>query len=171
MIASAIALKPKLLIADEPTPPLDVTLQTKVLELLKEIQAESSIILITHDLLVVERVADRVVVMQAGRIVESGTSRDVMRNPQHEYTRRLPATIPGRAGFSATVPRSAPFLEVQGVSKIYGDLARQVARLKTQPARAVDDASFAVSKGDTLGVVGESGLGKIDPRTHDPRSG
>ena len=102
MIASAIALKPDLLIADEPTSALDVTVEAQVLDLLKEIQRESGmgLVIITHNLSVVERIADRVVVMQAGRIVESGPVREVMDAPSHPYTQKLLDSVPGRHGFS-----------------------------------------------------------------------
>ena len=102
MIASAIALKPDLLIADEPTSALDVTVEAQVLDLLKEIQRESGmgLVIITHNLSVVERIADRVVVMQAGRIVESGPVAEVMSAPSHPYTRKLLDSVPGRHGFS-----------------------------------------------------------------------
>ena len=164
MIASAIALQPKLLIADEPTSALDVTVQARVLDLLKEIQRASdmAIVMITHDLAVVERVADRVVVMQQGRIVERGAAREVLADPQHPYTRKLVDAVPGRHGFAAA-PQAAPatpLLEVRNVSRVYGPLKRGFFGGDTAPVKAVDDATFTMVKGETLGVVGESGSGK-----------
>ncbi|MGA0541932.1 ABC transporter ATP-binding protein [Neotabrizicola sp. VNH66] len=164
MIASAIALKPQLLIADEPTSALDVTVQARVLDLLKEIQTEDgmAMVLITHDLSVVERVADQMVVMQQGRIVERGPARQVLADPQHDYTRRLVSSIPGRHGFSAAPGvAGAPLLEVRDVSRVYGSPSRGFLSLKgAAPVRAVDGASFTMARGETLGVVGESGSGK-----------
>ena len=164
MIAMAIALQPKLLIADEPTSALDVTVQARVLDLLKEIQAESdmAIVMITHDLAVVERVADQVVVMQQGRIVERGAARAVLANPQHDYTRRLVDSIPGRHGFAATPDvTGAPLLEVRDVSRVYGAPRRgMLSGRGGDPVKAVDHASFTMAPGETLGVVGESGSGK-----------
>ncbi|SES42519.1 ABC transporter ATP-binding protein [Rhizobium sp. NFR03] len=165
MIASAIALEPDLLIADEPTSALDVTVQAQVLKLLKELQAESGmgLVLITHDLGVVEKVADRVVVMQNGRIVEAGTATGIMTEPQHPYTRKLIDAMPGRHGFEVQPSVAAsdrPLLEVRNVSRVYGVLPGKVADIGPNAVKAVDDASFVLNKGETLGIVGESGSGK-----------
>ncbi|TBA12752.1 ABC transporter ATP-binding protein [Rhizobium ruizarguesonis] len=165
MIASAIALEPDLLIADEPTSALDVTVQAQVLALLKKLQSESGmgIVLITHDLSVVEKVADRVVVMQDGRIVESGTSQQIMTSPQHPYTRKLLDAMPGRHGFDATQEAAIhgrTLLEVDNVSRIYGIRPGKVAEAGPNAIRAVNEASFVLKSGETLGIVGESGSGK-----------
>lgn len=161
MIASAIALQPDLLIADEPTSALDVTVQAQVLDLLKSIQSENGMgmIMITHDLSVVERVADKVVVMQAGRVVEEGRTADVLIRPQHPYTRQLLDAVPGSHGFSAPPPprESTALLEVGHVSRVYGAASKEPGR---QPVKAVDDVSFTMRAGETLGIVGESGSGK-----------
>ena len=164
MIASAIALQPKLLIADEPTSALDVTVQAQVLELLKSIQAESrmGMVLITHDLAVVEKAADHVVVMQAGRIVEAGLTRAVLDNPQNDYSKRLLDAVPGRHGFDkqSAMAGGGPLLQVEKVTKVYGPLARQFSSMKGNPVKAVSEASFTLSAGETIGVVGESGSDK-----------
>lgn len=164
MIASAIALEPELLIADEPTSALDVTVQAQVLALLKDLQAENGmgIVLITHDLGVVEKVADRVIVMQAGRVVESGTASEIMNSPQHPYTRRLLDAMPGRHGFATEVPLAEGklLLEVEKVSRIYGTEPGKIAEAGPRAIRAVDEASFVLRGGETLGIVGESGSGK-----------
>jgi peptide/nickel transport system ATP-binding protein len=152
MIAVALALKPDILIADEPTTALDVTVQAQILRLLEELQEETGmgLLLITHDLGVVAEVADRVVVMNAGEIVEGGSVRDVLKNPSHPYTRKLIAAAPGRGGFSIAAAAKAlkPLLRVEGVCKRYGGFP------------ALTDASFSLMPGETLAVVGESGSGK-----------
>ncbi len=164
MIASAIALAPELLIADEPTSALDVTVQAQVLALLKNLQAESGmgVVLITHDLGVVEKVADRVVVMQGGRIVEAGTADQIMNAPQHPYTRKLLDAMPGRHGFEPNTreAKGRVLLDVDGVSRIYGVEPGKAAQAGPKAIRAVDDASFMLRSGETLGIVGESGSGK-----------
>jgi peptide/nickel transport system ATP-binding protein len=124
MIAMAIANAPKLLIADEPTTALDVTVQAQILELLRDLLRETGmgLLMITHDLGVVADIADRVVVMKDGRIVEAGPVRDVFRAPQHPYTRRLLGAIPGRSGLRPH-PRppvdSPPLLAVRDLAKHY----------------------------------------------------
>ena len=166
MIASAIALQPDLLIADEPTSALDVTVEVQVLDLLKEIQRESGMgmVIITHNLSVVERIADRVVVMQAGRIVESGAVAEVMSAPSHPYTRKLLDSVPGRHGFAAPEAvesrDEAPLLRVSNVSKVYFGQPWLFSKAPQEQLRAVDDASFTLRRGETLGIVGESGSGK-----------
>ena len=150
MIAMALMLKPDILLADEPTTALDVTIQAGVLALLKELQAETGmgLVLITHDLGVVARMADRVVVMSKGEIVEQGSVRDVYHRPQHPYTRQLIGAAPGKGAFKS-VGEEAPFLlEVSGLLKSYGEFT------------ALKDASFSLSRGQCLAVVGESGSGK-----------
>jgi peptide/nickel transport system ATP-binding protein len=154
MIAMALGLKPDILIADEPTTALDVTVQAQILRLLEELQKETGmgLLLITHDLGVVAEVANRVVVMNSGEIVESGSVRDVFKKPTHPYTRKLIEAVPGRGGFlrSACDTESGPqpLLRVEGVCKKYGSF------------RALHDASFSLMPGETLAVVGESGSGK-----------
>ena len=124
MIAMAIALDPDLLIADEPTTALDVTVQARILRLLKELQEEKGmgLLLITHDLGIVSEFADRVVVMQDGRVVETGTVSNVFAAPQHPYTRDLLGSVPGRRGFPTPRPDDAaepPLLRIEDLSKIY----------------------------------------------------
>ncbi len=165
MIASAIALEPELLIADEPTSALDVTVQAQVLDLMKALQAESGMgmVIITHDLGVVERVADRVIVMNGGEVVERGPVRDVLTNPQHPYTRRLLDAVPGRHGFApaeAAPAGAPPLLDVRDVSRVYFGRPKLFSSAPQPQLRAVDRASFCLARGETLGIVGESGSGK-----------
>jgi peptide/nickel transport system ATP-binding protein len=165
MIAMALGLKPDILIADEPTTALDVTVQAQILQLLEELQAETGmgLLLITHDLGVVAEVADRVAVMNAGEIVETGPVREIFKDPQHPYTRKLMAAVPGRGGWSAGVDQTArdePLLRVEGLSKHYPVTTGLLRRSTGEVVRALEDASFTLQTGETLGVVGESGSGK-----------
>ncbi|CUA87303.1 ABC-type glutathione transport system ATPase component, contains duplicated ATPase domain [Chelatococcus sambhunathii] len=161
MIAMALALEPAMLIADEPTTALDVTTQAQILELIRRIQRAKGmgVLFITHDFGVVADIADKVVVMEKGLIVEQGTADDVLNRPQHPYTRRLIAAVP-HPDESATRAEAAgePLLEVRNLQKTY----RSGGGLFTRPriVKAVDDVSFTLRRGETLGVVGESGSGK-----------
>jgi peptide/nickel transport system ATP-binding protein len=165
MIAMAIAMQPDLLIADEPTSALDVTVQSRILKLLKELQKETGmgLLLITHDLSIVGDMADRIAVMNNGQIVETGSVQQVFHQPQHAYTRQLLNALPGRAGYSRPEPQAEgalPLLEVRGLSKQY-DAPNSLFRRAAKPlAPALTDASFYLKRGETLGIVGESGSGK-----------
>ncbi|WP_035659729.1 ABC transporter ATP-binding protein, partial [Bradyrhizobium sp. STM 3809] len=160
MIAMALALDPKLLIADEPTTALDVTTQAQILKLIRELQQRrrTAVLFITHDFGVVAEIADRVVVMQQGVVVEHGAATDVLRNPQHPYTQQLIAAVPPVAAPPSRTLSDETILELTGVAKTYrtgGFLGRGV-----RVTHAVKDVSLALPKGATLGIVGESGSGK-----------
>ncbi|MET0745574.1 MAG: ABC transporter ATP-binding protein [Microvirga sp.] len=160
MIAMALALEPKLLIADEPTTALDVTTQAQVLKLIDGLRRRkgTAVLFITHDFGVVAEVADRVAVMQAGLLVEEGPVDAVLHRPRHPYTRRLLAAVP-----SLTPPVPKPVsaepvaLRVEGLTKAYGTAGWFRKRRTVQAADAV---SFEIRRGETLGLVGESGSGK-----------
>jgi microcin C transport system ATP-binding protein len=160
MIAMALANEPDLLIADEPTTALDVTVQAQILTLLKELQARlgMAILFITHDLGIVRRIADRVCVMLKGRIVEQGPVVEIFGNPQHAYTQRLLAAEP--KGRPEPVPEGAPILLEAGPVKVWFPIKTGLLRRTTSHVKAVDGISVKVREGETLGIVGESGSGK-----------
>jgi peptide/nickel transport system ATP-binding protein len=188
MIAMAIACKPQLLIADEPTTALDVTVQKEIIQLLKDIQEETgmSIIFISHDLSLVSAIAHRVLVMYRGEIVEQGEVKQIFKNPQHNYTKALIASRPSldfrlkrlptiqdflqdtindevvtqedRTRFHDKLYRQTPILEVVNVEKEYFSTAGFFG--KKSGFKAVNDVSFKLYEGETLGLVGESGCGK-----------
>jgi len=158
MIAMALAARPKLLIADEPTTALDVTVQAQILDLLADLQREAgmAVLFITHDLNLVRRFADRVVVMQAGRVVESGPVARVFGQPEHAYTRQLLASRP--APLDADPADQAPErLAAQGLSVSY---RRKRGWFGHEPVPIVRGVSLSLPAGQTLGIVGESGSGK-----------
>ena len=160
MIAMALANDPALLIADEPTTALDVTIQAQILELLARLKTERqlALLLITHDLGIVRRYADRVCVMQHGRIVEAGRVAEVFAAPAHPYTRMLLAAVP--KGGPAALPRGAETLLSVDDLRVHFPIRRGVLRRTVGVVRAVDGVSLAVREGETLGLVGESGSGK-----------
>ena len=160
MIAMALANEPDLLIADEPTTALDVTIQAQILELLKSLQRETgmAMLLITHDLGVVRKMADRVYVMNAGEIVETGPAAEVFDRPKHAYTRHLISAEP-----KGEPPRSNPaapvILETENL-KVWFPIRKGLLRRTVDYVKAVDGLSLKLRAGETLGVVGESGSGK-----------
>ncbi|WP_082430814.1 ABC transporter ATP-binding protein [Novosphingobium sp. KN65.2] len=164
MIAMALALEPTILIADEPTTALDVTTQAQILELIREIQRRKgmSVMFITHDFGVVAQIADDVVVMEKGHIVERGTAQEVLESPKHPYTRQLIAAIPRLRYEDRDTPEATSgtsrLLQVEGLMKTY----RTARGLFQRPrvVKAVNDVSFELAHGRTLGIVGESGSGK-----------
>ncbi|HET7084318.1 MAG TPA: ABC transporter ATP-binding protein [Rhizomicrobium sp.] len=159
MIAMALSLSPKLLIADEPTTALDVTTQAQILKLIKRLQAERemSVLFISHDFGVVADMADQVAVMRHGRIVESGATRDVLGNPSHSYTRALLAAVPRGESHLPPPPDSEALVRVSGLTKRF----RRGGLFSRPPAvTAVDQVALTLKRGETLGVVGESGSGK-----------
>ncbi|RAR49784.1 ABC transporter ATP-binding protein [Flavobacterium lacus] len=188
MIAMAIACKPKILIADEPTTALDVTVQKEIIQLLKELQQETkmSILFISHDLSLVSEIANRVLVMYKGEIVEQGNAKAIFENPQHNYTKALIASRPSLEFRLKRLPTiqdflneaikseivsaeerkenqeklyaKAPLLEVKNVEKEY--LSTVGLFGKKQVFKAVDNVSFKIYEGETVGLVGESGCGK-----------
>ena len=160
MIAMALANEPDLLIADEPTTALDVTVQAQILKLLKELQTRlgMAMLFITHDLGIVRKIADVVCVMKDGKIVETGPVADVFEKPQHPYTRALLAAEPKPD--PAPLQPQAPVVVETNDLKVWFPIKRGVMRKVVGHIKAVDGVSIAVRKGETLGIVGESGSGK-----------
>jgi microcin C transport system ATP-binding protein len=160
MIALALANEPDLFIADEPTTALDVTVQAQILKLLKDLRTRlgMAMLFITHDLGIVRKIAERVCVMQGGRIVEQGRVADVFAAPKHEYTRALIAAEP--KGEPARPQPSAPVIVSTDNLKIWFPVRRGFLRRTVGHIKAVDGVSLAIRRGETLGIVGESGSGK-----------
>ncbi|MFJ5158942.1 dipeptide ABC transporter ATP-binding protein [Pantoea sp. NPDC088449] len=162
LIASAIALHPDVLIADEPTTALDVTVQAQVLEVLRQmLDRGTSVILISHDLAVVAKIADQILVMQGGAIVEAGTAQQVLQQPQHPYTQGLINAIPSEHTKGQRLSGSAPGAPAPAGGKSADVLleARHIVK-RFRGHSAVADVSFTLRRGETLGIVGESGSGK-----------
>ena len=174
MIAMALVLEPALLIADEPTTALDVTTQAQILQLIKDIQRAhgTAVLFITHDFGVVAEIADRVAVMQWGRVVESGATEQVLSRPQHPYTQMLIGSVPGLAP-KHRAPAAAPkvVLRTAELTKVY-----RGGWFQRREVRAADRVNLEVRRGETLGIVGESGSGKTTvarciARLIDPTAG
>jgi len=160
MIAMALANGPELLIADEPTTALDVTIEAQILDLLSELKTREkmSLLFITHDLGVVRKIADRVYVMQHGEIVETGPTAEIFSNPQHPYTQKLLAAE--STGQPDPVPSAAPEIVSTDKLRIWFPIERGLLKRTVGHVKAVNEATIAVRAGETLGVVGESGSGK-----------
>ncbi len=161
MIAAALTLDPALLIADEPTTALDVTTQARILKLVREMQERrgTGVLFITHDFGVVAEIADRVVVMQRGHVVEQGTRDEILRRPTHPYTRMLIAAVPSLKPPPSKASTGAVILATQGLDKTYGSVGGLLFG-KGRVVHAVKNVSIEVRRGETLGIVGESGSGK-----------
>ena len=160
MIAMALANKPDLLIADEPTTALDVTIQAQILELLAKIQKSEGMgmLFITHDLSVVRRIADRVCVMKGGEIVEEGVTNEIFESPKHAYTKKLlnaePSGIP-----RPIIANAAKVIDIKNL-RIWFPIVKGILRKVVGNVKAVNNANLNISEGETLGIVGESGSGK-----------
>ncbi|MGD1884604.1 MAG: ABC transporter ATP-binding protein [Paracoccaceae bacterium] len=179
MIAMALALDPKVLIADEPTTALDVTTQAQILKLIKEMQKahDTGVLFITHDFGVVADIADRVAVMQHGRVVEEGPTAKILSSPEHPYTQSLMAAVPSLTPRPARPRSEDKVLEVKNLDKVYRSGGALFGLGK--PARevhAAEDVTLDLRRGETLGIVGESGSGKSTVarcivRLHDADAG
>ena len=160
MIAMAVAMKPKLLIADEPTTALDVTTQRQVLELLADLQRETgmALLFVTHDFGIVADIADDVAVMQHGNLIEYGAKSEVLSRPRQNYTKNLLDAVP-RLGACrpCAAQRSAPLIEITGICKHY---SVPEGMFRRRQLKALDEVSFSVCKGEVVSLVGESGSGK-----------
>ena len=176
MIAMALILEPKLLIADEPTTALDVTTQKQILTLIRDLQRDhgTAVLFITHDMGVVAEIADQVAVMRRGRIVETGALQDVLRTPTQDYTRNLLSTVPSLVPRAPREASTEPVvLDTTALTKVYRE--RSLFG-KVREVAAADDVTLTLRKGRTLGIVGESGSGKSTVarcivRLIDPTSG
>ncbi len=160
MIAMALANGPELLVADEPTTALDVTIQAQILDLLADLKRSEglSLLFITHDLGIVRRIADRVCVMQGGEIVEQGPATELFANPQHPYTRKLLAAEQ-RGGPGPVAPNAPEIVRTEDL-RIWFPIHKGLLRKTVGHVKAVNDAALSVRAGETLGIVGESGSGK-----------
>ncbi|MGB5557988.1 MAG: ABC transporter ATP-binding protein [Paracoccaceae bacterium] len=160
MIAMALANGPELLIADEPTTALDVTIQAQILTLLADLQkAEGmSMLFITHDLTIVRKIADRVCVMKDGEIVEQGVTKDIFDNPQHDYTQKLLSAE--STGLPGPVPEGAQEIASTEDLRIWFPIQRGLLKKTVGHVKAVNAATLSVREGETIGIVGESGSGK-----------
>jgi len=160
MIAMALANKPDILIADEPTTALDVTIQAQILDLLKDLKDEMGmgLLFITHDLGIVRRIADRVFVMQKGLVVEEGPTGEIFDNPQHPYTQKLLSAEP--TGAPEPVAENAPEVLRTDNLKVWFPIQKGLLRRTVGHVKAVNDTSLSIRAGETLGIVGESGSGK-----------
>jgi microcin C transport system ATP-binding protein len=160
MIAMALANKPDVLIADEPTTALDVTIQAQILDLLKDLKDRlgMGLLFITHDLGIVRRIADRVCVMQRGEIVETGPTREIFENPQHPYTKKLLSAEP--SGAPAPVAPDAEIILRTENLKVWFPIQAGLLRRTVGYVKAVNDSTLKVRAGETVGIVGESGSGK-----------
>ena len=163
MIAMALALEPQVLIADEPTTALDVTTQAQILKLVSDLQQKRNmgVIFITHDFGVVAEIADRVIVMQSGKIVEQGRAQQVLNQPRHPYTKNLIKTVPQLVAENKKPIKADVVVSVRKLNKTYGFLGKgRFFSKKQRIVHASKDVSFEIRKGETLGLVGESGSGK-----------